>query len=136
MALYFSVVTAIGLPRQWIPHGPFHRGPDAGEIAITALALFVFGATALRALWRVLRRRAFLSDTRIGEHPVLSALVTLGSLFAHFLVLNVFYAIWSVYPEFDGNAAGPLMLAAMLYAVALLVGEFVLTERDATQIAH
>jgi hypothetical protein len=136
VALYFSIVTVGSLPRQLIAHGPFQRGPEPAELAITALALLVFGATSLRAFWRVLRRRPILSDARIGEHPVLSALVMLGSQVAHFLVVSVFYAIRSVYPEFDGNAAGPLMLAAMLYAIALLVGEFVLTGRETTPIAH
>lgn len=103
---------------------------------MTALALLVFGATSVRAFWRVLRRRPILSDTRIGEHQVLSTLVMLGNLFAHFLVFNVFYALWSVYPDFDGNAAGPLMLAAMLYAFALLVGEFVLVGSEAKEIAR
>jgi hypothetical protein len=103
---------------------------------MTALAVLVFGATSVRAFWRVFRRRPILSDTRIGEHPVLSAIVTLGSLFAHFLVFTVFYVLWSVYPDFDGNAAGPLMLSAMLYAIALLVGEFVLNGHEVKTTAH
>ena len=90
----------------------------------------MFGATSARALWRVVRGRRILNDVRIGEHPVLTSLITLGSLFAHLLVANVFLAIWRIYPDFDGNAAGPLVLAAMLYAIALLVGEFVLVGRD------
>jgi hypothetical protein len=130
VAAIFAVNLLGTVPTLLGPNLPFRQGPDVESLAWTALALLVYGATAARAAWRVARRRALLDDTRIAEHPVLAANVTLGSLFAHFLVATVFHAVWSTYPDFDGNAAGPLALAGMLYAFALLTGEFVLVASD------
>jgi hypothetical protein len=131
IAHFFTCMAAFGiaawtlsyLPSMLGTRVPFERGPDFVGITWITIVVLVFGVPSACAWWRVLRGRRIVSDTHIFQHPVLSTVITLSSLFAHFLVASVFFAVWSVYPDFDGNAAGPLFLALMLYAFALLSGE-------------
>jgi hypothetical protein len=116
---------------QAVSGNPFRRGPDFVALGWTLALTLVFGATSLRALWRVARRRPLLANARLAEMPVLAMLITLASAFAHLLVTTIFLAIWGAYPDFDGNAAGPMMLALMLYAFSLLTAEAVIDGRVA-----
>jgi hypothetical protein len=115
-----------GLPDSLVVTTPFDRGVDWTTLGWTTLGVVVFGATSLRGLSRVLRRKPLVENGIVAECWGLAVLVILADLLAHFLVANVFLAIWSTYPDFDGNAAGPLMLALMAYAFALLTVECVL----------
>jgi hypothetical protein len=115
-----------GLPNTLVATTPFDRGLDWTVVGWTTLAIVVFGTTSARGLSRVVRRKPLVENGVVAECWALAALVTLANLLAHFLVANVFLAIWSTYPDFDGNAAGPLMLALMAYAFALLTVECVL----------
>jgi hypothetical protein len=134
VAVVFTAYVARALPVMLDSDFPFDRGPDFGAAAWTALVVLVFGATSVRALWRVVRRRAIVSDAHIAERWIVATLITLASLFAHLLVALVFHALWSTYPDFDGNAAGPLALAGMLYAFSLLAGEAVLVGKGVRSV--
>ena len=115
-----------GLPDVLVATTPFDRGVDWKALGWTTLGVVVFGTTSLRGLSRVLRRKPLVETKVVAEYWTLAALIMLANLLAHFLVVNVFLAIWNAYPDFDGNAAGPLMLALMAYAFALLTVECVL----------
>jgi hypothetical protein len=125
-ALAFTGWVLAQVPHMFATNSPHERGPDFELLGWTAIIVLFFGAPALRALWRVARRRPLVDDAQIPRRPVFWTLATLASLLAHFIVANVAYAVWTSYPDFDGNAAGPLLLAALLYAFALVGGELVL----------
>jgi hypothetical protein len=122
----FAAWLLSALPDALTATTPFERGPDWKSLGWIALGVIAFGATSLRGLWRVARRKPLVENSSVSEHWTLAAVVMVANLLAHFLVANVFIAIWSTYPDFDGNAAGPLMLALMAYAFALLTVECVL----------
>jgi hypothetical protein len=132
---FFTCVAALAMTWNFLPgmwntwfeaRLPFLPPPGPGTLAWHVLWILVFGACPLRALWRLARRRPIVPDALVSERKGTAAFVGLTSLLGNLLLATVVYAVYSTFPYFDGNAAGPAMLGIMLYAVSLLCGELVL----------
>jgi hypothetical protein len=109
--------------------GFFFGNLSASELAWFGLFIACV-ACAVRALVRPLRRSAFLPESHLRERPVVGTLVALAAAFASFLVFNVGLAFLQTWPDtHDVNFGGPTLLALLLYAIALLIGEIVLVGR-------
>jgi hypothetical protein len=131
----FTCVAALAMTWNFLPgmwntwfgqRWAFGPQPGPETLAWHALWLLVFGLVPLRALWRLVCRRTLVPDALVAERPGTAAIVGLTSLLGNLLLALIVYAVYSIYPEFDGNAAGPAMLGVMFYAVSLLCGELVL----------
>ena len=108
---------------------PFAPSLDAKDLFAMTIAL-VLVVPSLRAFIRLLRQGELVPDSHLAERPVIAALVWLASAAGTALYLLVAWILLSTLPESrDVNLAGPLMLATMLYAFALLTGELVLVGR-------
>jgi hypothetical protein len=85
----------------------------------------------LRALERLLHRSTLVPDSRIRERPVVASLVVVTSMLGWTLALLAGWVGITSLPRDDigGPLGGALMLALMLFAIALLVGEIVLVGR-------
>jgi hypothetical protein len=102
------------------------------EIIMAACALLGLIAPASRALLRLLRHAELVPLSHLRERPVVATLVGVTSLCGNALALLVAWGVLSTLPESRGlNFAGPMMLAFMLFAFALLTGEMVLVGRSA-----
>ena len=95
----------------------------------TALIL-VFLVLPLRAAWRLVRHHQLVPESHILERPYVATLVVFASHCSNFLLLLVAWALLTTLPDSAHvNIAGPAVLALMLLAIALLVGEVVLVGR-------
>ena len=110
----------------------YSRGGAETEVVVFAATTLVFVVPSARALVRLMVRGELVPSLRLVERPVIAALVLFSSALGTALIALVAWALLSTLPESpDGNVAGPLLLAIMLYAFALLTGEILLVGRTA-----
>jgi hypothetical protein len=96
----------------------------------SAALILVFMVLPLRGAWRLVRHHELVPESHIRERPYVATLVVLASQCSNFLLLLVAWVLLTTLPESgDVNIAGPAVLALMLLAIALLVGEVVLVGR-------
>ena len=119
LVLVWSATVLVSM--AWADPGDRYRA-----IALVALCLL-----PVRALERLLHHATFVPDSHIRERPVVASLVCITSLLGWALMLLAGWTMIRVLPQVDigGPLAGTLMLALMLFAIALLVGELVLVGR-------
>ena len=95
------------------------------------LVLLVMCLLPLRALVRLVSRSELIPASHIRERPVVASVVVIACLLGGALFLLAGWVGLTSLPEDDigGPLGGAIMLAAMLFAVALLTGELVLVGR-------
>jgi len=110
--------------------GPARFGPDAWDL-YGALVYGVLCLLPLRALERLLHRSTLVPDSHIRERPVVASLVVVTSVLGWALALLAGWVAITNLPHEDigGPLGGALMLALVLFAIALLIGELVLVGR-------
>jgi hypothetical protein len=105
-------------------------GPDASDL-YGAVVFGVLCLLSLRALERLFHRSTFVPDAHIRERPVVASLVVVSSILGWALALLAGWVAITSLPHEDigGPLGGALMLALVLFAIALLIGELVLVGR-------
>jgi hypothetical protein len=102
------------------------------EVLVFTVTTLVFVVPSARALLRLVFHRELVPHLNLVQRPVIAALVLISSTLGTALIALVAWTLLSTLPESpDGNLAGPMVLAIMLYAFALLTGEIVLVGRTA-----
>ena len=109
---------------------PSQFPPDTWDL-YGAVIFAVMCLLPLRALERLLHRAEFVPDAHIRERPIVASLVVVSSMFGWALALLAGWVGITSLPAEDigGPLGGALMLALMLFAIALLIGELVLVGR-------